>query len=71
MAHDLIKKESPKGVSEMSKIFEDMKEEAIQRVLRSVALRMLQAGKYSLAEISYISGLSLDEVKKLSADRTA
>lgn len=63
----------------MSKILEDMKEESFQKgfqesVLETrnfVALRMLQAGKYPLEEISDISGLSLDEVKKLSADSPA
>lgn len=34
-------------------------------------LRMLKAGKYALEEIAAISGLSLDEVKKLNADKTA
>lgn len=72
-------KEYPEGVSEMCKLLEDMREEALQQGLkeglkeglRSTALRMLQAGSYPLEEIAAISGLSLDEVKKLSADRTA
>lgn len=59
----------------MCKLLEDMREEALQQGLkeglRSTALRMLQAGSYPLEEIAAISGLSLDEVKKLSADRTA
>ena len=59
-------KESPKGVSEMCKIMEDMRIES----LKEVALRMLAAGKYALEEIASISGLSLDEVKKLKAERT-
>jgi hypothetical protein len=32
---------------------------------------MLAAGKYALEEIVNISGLSLDEVKQLKADRNA
>ncbi|MBD5534298.1 MAG: hypothetical protein HDQ99_01255 [Lachnospiraceae bacterium] len=60
-------KENPKGVSEMCRIMEDMRTES----LKEVALRMLAAGKYALEEIANISGLSLDEVKKLKAERTA
>ena len=60
-------KENPKGVSEMCKIMEDMRSES----LKEVALRMLSAGKYALEEIANISGLSLDEVKKLEAEQTA
>ena len=60
-------KENPKGVSEMCKIMEDMRNES----LKEVALRMLAAGKYALEEIANISGLSLDEVKKLEAEQTA
>ena len=59
-------KENPKGVNEMCKIMEDMRSES----LKEVALRMLTAGKYALEEIANISGLSLDEVKKLKAERT-
>ena len=59
--------ENPKGVSEMCKIMEDMRSES----LKEVALRMLSAGKYALEEIASISGLSLDEVKKLKAEQTA
>ena len=33
-------------------------------------LRMLEAGKYVMEETVNISGLSLDEVKKLKAKRT-
>lgn len=35
-----------------------------------VALRMLAAGKYAIEEIVNISGLSLEEVKQLKADRS-
>ena len=45
----------------MCKIMEDMRIES----LKEVALRMLAAGKYALEEIASISGLSLDEVKKM------
>lgn len=49
----------------MCKMMEDMGSES----LKEVVLRMLAAGKYALEEIANISGLSLDEVKKLKAER--
>lgn len=58
-------KENPKGVGEMCKVMEEMKKESIQGEKRMTVLRMLQAGKYALEEIVNISGLSLEEVKKL------
>ena len=60
-------KENPKGVSEMCKVIEDMRKE--ERA--AVALRMLEAGKYILEEIANISGLTLNEVKKLQAEQSA
>lgn len=58
-------KESKEGIAIMCKVMEDMRKES----LKEVALRMLAAGKYALEEIANISGLSLDEVKKLKMDR--
>lgn len=49
----------------MCKMMEDMGSES----LKEVVLRMLAAGKYALEEIANISGFSLDEVKKLKAER--
>ena len=67
-------KENPKGVSEMCRIMEDMRNESlkegIQEEKKMTVLRMLEAGKYVLEEIANISGLSLDEVKKLKAEQT-
>ena len=67
-------KEDPKGVSEMCQIMEDMRNESlkegIQEEKKMTVLRMLEAGKYVMEEIVNISGLSLDEVKKLKAERT-
>ena len=64
-------KENPKGVNEMCKIIEDMRkeerEEGMREGMRTSALRMLKAGKYALEEIVNISGLPLDEVKRLQA----
>ncbi len=60
-------KESKEEIAVMCKVMEDMRIDS----LKEVALRMLIAGKYALEEIANISGLSLDEVKKLKADKTA
>ncbi len=78
-------KENPKGVQEMCKIMEDMRNEAlnegikkgikegikkgIKEEMKASALRMLAGGKYALEEIVNISGLSLDEIKQLKADK--
>ncbi len=59
-------KESKEGIAVMCKVMEDMRKDS----LKEVALRMLKAGKYALDEIAAISGLPLDEVKKLKADKT-
>lgn len=59
----------------MCKAMEDMRKESLQEGrkenMKDTALRMLAAGKYALEEIVAISGLSLEEVKKLSEDKTA
>ena len=59
----------------MCKVIEDMRkeerEEGIKEGIRTAALRMLAAGKYALEEIATISGLPLDEVKKLQTGNNA
>ncbi len=72
-------KENPKGVSEMCRIMEDMRNESlkegikegIKEGMKEAALRMLAAGKYALEEIANISGLSLEEVNQLKTERNA
>lgn len=68
-------KENPKGVNEMCKVMEDMRNESLKEGIREgmkeAALRMLTAGKYALEEIVAISGLSLEEVMQLKTDRNA
>ena len=58
----------------MCKAMEDMRNESLQEGIRegmkATARRMLAAGKYALEEIVNISGLSLEEVKQLKADRS-
>lgn len=66
-------KENPKGVSEMCKVIEDMikeeREEATLEITKATAIRMLRAKKYALDEISDISGLPIDEVRKLQTEQ--
>ena len=68
-------KENPKGVQEICKIMEDMRNESliegIKEGMKETALRMLDAGKYALEEIVNISGLSLEEINQLKAERNA
>ena len=58
----------------MCSIMEEMQNESlkegIQEEKKMTVLRMLEAGKYVMEEIVNISGLSLDEVNKLKAERT-
>ena len=55
----------------MCRAMEDMRNQTLKEGMKEVALRMLAAGKYALEEIVNISGLSLEEVKQLKADRNA
>ena len=63
-------KESKEGIEIMCRAMEDMRNQTLKEGMKEVALRMLAAGKYALEEIVNISGLSLDEVKKLKDERT-
>ncbi|MCI8615306.1 MAG: hypothetical protein HFJ01_09475 [Lachnospiraceae bacterium] len=66
-------KENPKGVQEMCKVMEDMRNEAAdlaaQKKAMDIASAMIMAGKYALEEISALCGLSLDEVKLLQVNK--
>ena len=68
-------KENPKGVNEMCRVMEEMRNESLKEGIREgmkeAALRMLAAGKYALEEIANISGLSLEEVNQLKTERNA
>ena len=46
-------------------------QEGVEERRRDTALRMLKAGKYALDEIAEMSGLSLEEVKALDANKIA
>lgn len=68
-------KEEKEGIAVMCKAMEDMRRESMQegikegisKGMKSAALRMLNAGKYTIDEIVSISGLSLEEIQKLKA----
>lgn len=55
----------------MSRIMEEMRDKAMKEAMIETALRMLNAGKYSLEEIAEITALPLEEVKLLSENKTA
>ena len=59
----------------MCKVMEDMRnqslKEGMEEGMKVTARRMLEAGKYALEEIAEISGLSLEDVKKLQAGQGA
>ncbi len=55
----------------MCRAMEDMRNQTLKEGMKEVAFRMLTAGKYALEETVNISGLSLEEVKQLKADRSA
>ena len=72
-------KESKEGIAIMCKVMEDMRIESLkegekrgmEKGMKATALRMLEAGRYALEEIAEISGLPLDDVKKLQIGQGA
>ena len=64
-------KESKEGVAIMCRAMEEMCNQAALEQAKAVVLRMLVAGKYALEEIAEISGLPLEDVKKLQAGEGA
>ena len=64
-------KESKEGIAVMCKSMEDMRNQTLKEGMINVAKRMLADGTLTLEKIAEYAGLSLDEVKKLKADKTA
>lgn len=54
----------------MCKAMEDMRNQTLKEGMINVAKRMLSDGTLTLEKIAEYVGLSLDEVKKLKADKT-
>ena len=63
-------KESKEGIAVMCKAMEDMRNQTLKEGMINVAKRMLADGTLTLEKIAEYAGLSLDEVKKLKADKT-
>ena len=62
-------KENPKGVQEMCKVMEDMRNEAALDYARETARRMIKDGELPLEKIAhYVPPLSMDELKELEAE---
>ena len=69
-------KERKEGILIMCKAMEDMRNQALQEGLeagrkegrKEIALRMLEMGKYTFDEISTLSELSVEEVKRLQTE---
>lgn len=64
-------KESKEGIAIMCKAMEEMRYQERRETMKAVALRMLKAGRYSLDEISDVTGLPADEVKALNVEKGA
>ena len=63
-------KESKEGIAVMCKAMEDMRNQTLKEGMINVAKRMLADGTLTLEKIAEYTGLPLDEVKKLKADKT-
>lgn len=72
-------KESKEGIAVMCKVLDDMRQQSYQEGMaegknknrKETALNLLKLGTISLDDISFATGLSLDEVKKLNEDKPA
>ena len=72
-------KESKEGIAVMCKVLDDMRRQSYQEGMaegknknrKETALNLLKLGTLSLDDISFATGLSLDEVKKLNEDKPA
>lgn len=67
-------KESKEGIAIMCKAMEDMRNQALEEGIKQgkidVAFRMVKKGAFSDEEIAELSGLSIEEIKKLSTGET-
>ena len=72
-------KESKEGIAVMCKVLDDMRRQSYQEGMaegknknrKETALNLLKLGTISLDDISFATGLSLDEVKQLNEDKPA
>lgn len=61
-------KENPKGVREMCKVMEDMRNDVLKESALNSAKKMLNDGLLTLEKIAEYAGLSLDEVEELKSE---
>lgn len=62
-------KQDKEGVKSMSKLLEDMVNEATKENAREIAKRMIMKGKMSLEDIAdCVQILSIDELKEIKAE---
>ena len=64
-------KQTEEGVSIMCKAMEDMRNEAVLKHAKETAIRMLENGKLTHEEIAECAGLTLDQVKDLTREKSA
>lgn len=68
-------KQDEKGVATMSKVMEEMRNEAAREAERAntikLARKMLASGKLSYEEIAEIAEMTVEEVKALDGKKTA
>lgn len=55
----------------MCEIWDEVRNEAVEKVSVEHARKMLRNGKLSLEEIAECSGLSLDKVRELAGNKSA
>ena len=64
-------KESAEGVESMGSVFDEIREEAINKQACENALKMIASGKLTMEEISEFSGLPIEKVRELASQQTA
>ncbi len=64
-------KENPKGVSEMCKAMEDMRNETDLATRKSIALNLIKKGKMSYEDIAECAGLPIEEIRMLAGQKGA
>lgn len=64
-------KETEKGVAKMCEIWDEVRNEGMNKARIEFAQKMIKVGKLSLEEIADYSGLTLDKVRELAGDKSA
>jgi hypothetical protein len=64
-------KETQEGVVAVSKMMDDMRNEAALETAREIAERLIELGEVSYENISKVTNLPLNEVQKLASAVTA